>query len=84
MPGDFQKPKSFEEVADWNKFDPQSLEIANLYQKTGEISLNVDAKKDLNVILPLAYYPSWKAYVNGKNVNLVPSSKGVYLNLTKE
>ena len=83
MPGDFQKPKSFEEVADWNKFDPQSLEITNLYQKTGEISLNVDAKKDLNVILPLAYYPSWKAYVNGKNVNLVPSSKGVYLNLTK-
>ena len=41
----------------------------------------VEAKNPQSIIFPLAYFPAWKGYVNGKQINIVENKKGIGIQL---
>lgn len=81
MPKGFDKPKSFEETADFTKLNNQNLQVLDFHQKTQEIVLNLNAKKNSNYILPTAYFPSWKATLDGKDLLVSEDKKGISIRL---
>jgi uncharacterized membrane protein YfhO len=81
MPKDFSKPKLPTEVSSFNSINNQNLTLLNYLQKTQNIELIVDAKKITPIIIPLAYFPSWQATVNGEKSKIIENPKGILLKI---
>ena len=81
MPINFQKPQNYNQTANFLQVDNQFIRIDSLYQKTQELRIGLSLSKDTLVTLPLAYFPSWKANLDGVNTNLSEAKKGVSINI---
>lgn len=51
-------------------------EIILVKEKSGLYSFKVNTRTDSEILMNLAYYPGWEAYINNKKVNVVPTSNG--------
>jgi 4-amino-4-deoxy-L-arabinose transferase-like glycosyltransferase len=83
MPRNFQKPKNSSEVASFSNLNSEDLKLETINQKTQEINIKYRAIKNMQILLPLAYFPSWKAFIDGNNINVYEGKKGIYVNLTQ-
>ncbi len=68
MPKTFVKPKNLNGIADFSKLNTKSLTVQVVSKQTQEVKLNVSAINSQSIILPLTYFPSWQAYVDGRRV----------------
>lgn len=81
MPKKFIKPQNMSQVADFKSVENDNIKLENYDKKTNRIELNLRTTQNTNVVIPLAYFPAWKAYLNGKEVSTTESPKGTSLNL---
>ncbi|PIR80137.1 MAG: hypothetical protein COU25_01660 [Candidatus Levybacteria bacterium CG10_big_fil_rev_8_21_14_0_10_35_13] len=64
MPKNFIKPKSYNEIKSFNSLRGTDIVLQSLSKKTQEINLELNVLKDTSIIFSIAYFPSWKAYVD--------------------
>lgn len=77
MPKSFSKPREPSEIANIDSLQNKDLEVISLKQKTQRIELVVNSKREQGIIFPLAYFPAWKGYVDGREINIVENKKGI-------
>lgn len=82
MPRAFNKPKQQSETANISSLDPD-IKVLSINRKTQVIDLEVQASREKDVIFPLAYFPGWKAKLNGKTITLSENKRGILLTLPK-
>ena len=83
MPQNFQKPKSFNQSANLQSLNNSGFQISNITQKTQELTFNYKSLKDTSIIVPLAYFPAWNAYLDGKIINTLENKKGTLVDIKK-
>lgn len=81
MPVNFQKPKSFIETQNILKINSQEISVLDYSQKAQELNLDLNIHKPTTVVIPLAYFPSWKAYLDRMSVELFQDKKGILVDL---
>lgn len=81
MPKNFNKPTNFNEIRDFNSLQNANVTLNNIDKKTQEINLNLSVSKDTLVIFPIAYFPSWKAYVNTVPAEITNKDGQILFNL---
>ncbi len=81
MPKKFILPASSDQIANLRSI--KNLRANSVTKKTGYIRLEVVVDKDARVTFPIAYFPAWRAYVDGKEVSISESRRGMDLNLEK-
>lgn len=83
MPKNFKVPQNAYEIPDISNLTTKELGVNILERKTQYIKLNLNVYKEADYILPLAYFPSWKAKIDGKPVNIIMNSRGSVINFPK-
>lgn len=83
MPKNFKKPAGYFEVASFSILNSKDLRMKNFSQKTQELTFDLDVKKNVSQVFPLAYFPSWKGYLDGKSIDILEDKKGIRINLPK-
>ncbi|MBI2025928.1 MAG: hypothetical protein HYT06_00955 [Candidatus Levybacteria bacterium] len=78
MPKNFQKPKNMNEVANY----PIILKEKNTSIIKEDIFSNrmnfvLEGKEKSNLLLNIAYFPSWKIYIDDKETPFIINSKGI-------
>jgi hypothetical protein len=68
MPKDFKRPQNQAEIANFSKLNTNNIEIENINLKTQRIEINLAAAKAQELTIPLAYFPSWRGYIDGARV----------------
>jgi uncharacterized membrane protein len=84
LPKNFSKPSSVGSL-------PKNLvsiskgkgEIFKVYKSTKKISFSFKNQTETYIHINIAFYPSWKGYVNGKEVKVLKSSNGMDVKLPK-
>lgn len=79
MPPDFSKPESFENVP--NKL-VENVDYEILDEKVSYVKFKVSGNGE-KLLINKAFFPSWKAYVNGKEVKISSEKKGMSIHLPK-
>lgn len=83
MPKGFLKPKNPYEIPDIANLSTPDLRVNIVQRKTQELVLNINVYKQGFYILPVAYFPAWKAYLDQKSVRLSESSRGTLIYFPK-
>jgi hypothetical protein len=83
MPKNFQRPENQKEIANLLNINSKNSKIISANKKTQAITLTINTVRDEKIILPLAFFPSWHAYVGNSEVSLYENSKGVEINFPK-
>ena len=81
MPKGFQKPGKLSKIPQFSSLNSKDISVYIVKQKTHNIELKVDVLKSGKFVFPIAYFPSWKAYLDSKEVKLIPTSTGVLIYL---
>lgn len=81
MPSNFRKPQSIDEIADFEDIESDNVELVSFSKRTGKIDLNLIASEETEIVVPLAYFPAWKAYVNGEETQIDKDQKGTRVNV---
>jgi len=81
MPKGFQKPTIISKLADFNSLSTNNISIKVIQRKTQETELEINVVKKGSYIFPIAFFPSWKAYLDSREISLSENTKGVELNL---
>ncbi len=81
MPASFQAPKSPNDRADFLKLNSKTIKIEKVAKRTQEIIMETRATQNQEIVVPLAFYPSWKGYLNEKEVPLFENAKGILVNI---
>lgn len=84
LPQNFAKPESAEDVAS-TKFITRTgtLGLVDLAETTQKISAFVETSENTNLLINIAYFPSWKVYLDGKEVNYNKTDRGIEIFLPK-
>jgi uncharacterized membrane protein len=81
MPRGFYKPKNPNEIPS-NKISAfQDIKILSLAEKTQEIDLEILARDKSYFIINMAYFPSWKVFIDNKMVKFQHDTKGLLVNV---
>ena len=83
LPKGFRVPENEYEIPDISNLTTPELTIKILERKTQYTKLDLDVVKSGNYVLPLSYFPAWKAKIDGKEVSINQSSKGSVVNFSK-
>jgi hypothetical protein len=83
MPMDFNKPNEPTEIANLDSLSSKGLNIISKTQKTQLISIKYVAEGNLQAHIPLAYFPAWKASLDGKNIDIKQIPRGILVNLIR-
>jgi hypothetical protein len=68
MPKNFKRPTNQNETAIYLSLNSKIITVKNVSMKTQSIAFDIDASKAQDLIIPLAYFPSWQGYVDGKRI----------------
>lgn len=81
MPENFQTPKDPSGIADFSKLNSKDIQIINAWQNSQKIVLTINLKRSQDMVLPLAFFPAWKGYLDGKQIKLSEDKRGILVNL---
>jgi uncharacterized membrane protein len=81
LPKNFSKPKNITQIANFSKLNSESTKIAYVNRGGQDLSLGITAYKDIVVILPVAYFPAWQGFLDGKSIVLKEAGRGISINL---
>ncbi len=83
MPSNFKKPIDPIDVANFNNINSENVELVSYTQKTNKIDLRVSSDQNLAILIPLAYFPAWQAYVNRQRTDIKQDPRGIRVNINK-
>jgi uncharacterized membrane protein len=83
LPKDFKRPQTQSGIANFANLNTKNIKIISVAKKTQTIILTLNVVKDEKIILPLAFFPSWHAYVDNNEVPIFENSKGIGINFPK-
>ncbi|OGH11606.1 MAG: hypothetical protein A3B38_02235 [Candidatus Levybacteria bacterium RIFCSPLOWO2_01_FULL_36_13] len=81
MPKKFMKPKNISQIANLKSVENNNIRLESYSKKTNRIELNLRTVQKTNVVVPLAYFPAWRAYLNGREVSTKEATKGTSVQL---
>lgn len=64
LPQNFKRPQNQNDIANFAKINSKNIKVSNINIKTQNITMNVNALAPQNLIISLAYFPAWRAYVD--------------------
>ncbi len=84
LPSGFQTPKTYYELPSATvELLKSSGNIGVVEDHTGYLRASYEALSDGVVHVNYAYFPGWRAYVNGESLPIVPTSKGMNVSISK-
>lgn len=83
LPKDFRVPEAEFQIPDISNLTTKELSIKILERKTQYTKLDLDVVMEGNYILPLSYFPAWKAKIDGKEVEIKKGTRGSIVNFPK-
>jgi len=83
MPKDFKRPVNQNGAVNILKVDSKFTTVKNVSKKIQEIVFATDASKQSLVIFPLAYFPTWQGYVDGKKLVLNDNNGRIEVSVPK-
>jgi len=83
MSKNFQRPQNQKGIANFSNINSKNSKIISVNKKTQAIILTINTVKDGKIILPLAFFPSWHAYVDNSEIPLYENGKGIEINFPK-
>jgi hypothetical protein len=81
MPADFIPPQNPSGIASFDKLNSGDFQIISLQQTTQKILLDFNLNRPGKIILPVAYFPAWKAYLDQGSIQLQSNPKGMQVSL---
>jgi uncharacterized membrane protein len=78
MPIRFAKPTDPNQIVN-EKVTGENTKVIETKSKTNDLLVKITADKRTKVDVRIPYFPAWKFYVNGANVNFEVTNKGVSL-----
>lgn len=81
MPKDFLRPKTIKMVPSALAFSNKSISISVNKNSTVEKIFHLSAKKSDTLHINLAYFPSWHAYLDGKEIQIQSVNTGLNLSI---
>jgi len=81
MPKNFRQPKNVTQIANFSNLNSKDLKVVEFTRKTQELSLDLLVYKDINLVLPLAYFPAWKGTLDGQSIPLTQNKSGILIAL---
>lgn len=82
MPKDFRKPtKETEIVREKIAIETPYGHVLKKSEKTHEMQYALLLKNPSRVLVRLAYFPAWHAYLNGKRISYIVSNNGIFIDL---
>ncbi len=83
MPKNFQRPENQTQIANFSKLNSKDIKIENVNLKTQRTTFDITALSTQRITVPLAYFPSWQGYVDGKQVVINDNLGKVAVNMPK-
>lgn len=81
MPKNFSKPEFSLDVADFSKINNSKVKVSSFMQKTQRISIGLIAAENTSIVIPLAYFPAWKASLDNKEIPIYENRHGSLVNI---
>ena len=81
MPKNFIRPKTYSEIKYLSSLQNSEIKILDLQKKTQQINITLNLTRESSLILPLAYFPAWKAYVDNRQTQIIENEKGSLINI---
>jgi uncharacterized membrane protein len=83
LPKNFPHPKNSTEIASFSNLNSKNITVENINLKTQRITFDIIALSTQGITVPLAYFPSWQGYVDGKQVVINDNLGKVAVNIPK-
>ncbi|MGA2968144.1 MAG: 6-pyruvoyl-tetrahydropterin synthase-related protein [Candidatus Levyibacteriota bacterium] len=84
LPKDFQRPQNQNGIANFSSLNSKNSELISVSKKTQAITLIIKANNDEKIILlPLAFFPAWHAYLDNNSVPIFENSQGSEVNFPR-
>lgn len=83
LPKGFMVPQSEEQIPDITNLTTPELSIKILQRKTQYTKLELNVVREGYYILPLSYFPAWKARIDGKQVEVKQGLRGTIMSFPK-
>jgi hypothetical protein len=82
MPKNFTKPQSPNDIPT-SKFTPENnqTKITMLQETAQQFSAKIESVQNSSVIINLAYFPAWHAYLDNSEIPYIVFNKGLKVNL---
>ncbi len=81
LPKDIKKPQSRDGIGEKMQFLKGNGKVVYFDEKTNSIKTFIDVSSASTILFRLAYFPAWKAYIDGRETVLNKSTQGVTLEL---
>lgn len=82
MPRFFNTPNTREEIIE-EKISGESINVSKIYEKTNSLSADIEASENTLVIAHIPYFPAWKYYINGNQIDVSETESGVSFPVSK-
>lgn len=82
MPRFFNTPNTGEEIIE-EKINGESINANKIYEKTNSLLADIEASEDTLVIVHIPYFPAWKYYINGNQIDVSETESGVSFPVSK-
>jgi uncharacterized membrane protein len=83
MPKSFQRPENPNNVANFSSLNSKNSHLVSVDKKTQTVLLTINSTQDETLILPIAYFPAWHAYLDGNQIPLSLNSRGIEINFPR-
>lgn len=81
LPKGFIKPISYNEVPKEKFIQPLNGSIITIDNQPGYLKANYDVNYESLIHINTAYFPAWRATVNGQDVQILQASNGMKINI---
>lgn len=81
MPKGFQKPVSIKDVPKQKLTENKNIKVISYSEKTTIIKAEIEAVKQTEVLLSVAYFPGWHVYIDNKQQEFKYFKKGLLVNV---
>jgi len=83
MPKNFIKPKTYSDIPKGITIVQGKVTVISQSRKTGSFSIDYIAGSNSKIIVPIAYFPAWKANLDGKSYSYNAENNGLLVNISK-
>jgi len=83
MPKSFQRPENPNNVANFSSLNSKNSHLVSVDKNTQTVLLTINSTQDETLILPIAYFPAWHAYLDGNQIPLSLNSRGIEINFPR-
>jgi uncharacterized membrane protein len=83
LPKNFMRPQSQKQIATLAALNTKNSRLISVSKNTQAINLTINAAISERIILPLAFFPSWHAYLDKNSIPIFENSQGSEIDFPK-